>query len=208
MTLTPCLLQRESSPGGIDDRVQRKAYTLSFLYRFPALEIFFQATSSKTVATFFTVIIAIISLFAITGAQQTASRLTYSIARDDAVVLSTFLSRIHPRWDVPVWALLANSFAVFLLGCVNLGSTSAFNALVSTGLILSQLSYAFPAALMLYHRVRGTVDQVLPASKTRFKLSFGIGPVANILTIVLALLSLVFYDFPTILPVTSSNMSE
>lgn len=159
-------------------------------------------------ATFFTIIVTVIILFAITGAQQTASRLIYSFARDDAIVLSKFLSRIHPKWDVPVWALLFNSFAVFLLGCINLGSSSAFNALVSTGMILSQLSYAFPAALMLYHRAVGTVEKVMPREQTKFKLPFGVGPIANILTIVLALLGLVFYDFPTGLPVTAANMSE
>lgn len=159
-------------------------------------------------ATFFTTIVTIIILFAITGAQQTASRLIYSFARDDAIFLSKFLSRIHPQWDVPVWALLFNSFAVFLLGCINLGSSSAFNALVSTGMILSQLSYAFPAALMLYHRAVGTVEKVMPREQTKFKLLFGVGPIANVLTIVLALLGLVFYDFPTGLPVTAPNMSE
>lgn len=158
-------------------------------------------------ATFFTIVFLVIGLFAIVGAQQTASRLTYSLARDDAVVLSKHLSRVDPHWDVPLPALLANCFCVFLLGCVNLGSTSAFNALVSTGLILSQLSYAFPAALMLYHRVAGTMEDVMPADKTRFKLAYGVGPVANVLTIVLGLLGLVFYDFPSVLPVTAANMS-
>lgn len=159
-------------------------------------------------ATFFTIVFLTIGLFAILGAQQTASRLTFSLARDDAIVLSKHLSRVSPQWDVPVLALLFNCFCVFLLGCVNLGSTSAFNALVSTGLILSQLSYAFPAALMLYHRAAGTIDEVMPSGKTRFKLSFGVGPVANVLTIVLALLGLVFYNFPSVLPVTPANMSE
>lgn len=174
---------------------------------FPALEVFYQATLSKQVATFFAITIAIINLFAITGAQQTASRLVYSFARDDAVVLSSYLSRIHARWDVPVPALLFNGFCVFLLGCINLGSTSAFNALVSTGMILSQLSYAFPAVLMLYHRALGTMDKVMPVDQIRFRLPFGVGPIANILTIVLALLGLVFYDFPTVVPVTAANMN-
>lgn len=175
---------------------------------FPALEIFFQATSSAAVATFFSGTIAIISLFAITGAQQTASRLTWSFARDDALVFSRYLSRIHPDFQVPVWALLANCVCVFLLGCINLGSSTAFNALVSTGLILQQLSYAFPAALMLYHRSKGTLEHYLPVKKTSFRLRFGAGPVANGLTVVLAVLSLVFYDFPAVLPVTPANMSE
>lgn len=159
-------------------------------------------------ATFFAIVICIISLFAITGAQQTASRLTWCFARDKAIVLSPYLSRIHPRWGVPVWALLVNGACVSALGFIYLGSSTAFNALVSTGLILQQLSFAFPAGLMLYHRIAGSLGDVMPSTKTRFNLRFGVGPVANILAIVLALLSLVFYDFPSVLPVTAGDMSK
>lgn len=182
--------------------------TVCHQYRFPALEIFHQATASAPVATFFTIIIAIISLFAITGAQQTASRLTWSFARDEAMVLSPYLSRIHPRWGVPVNALLFNALCVSALGFIYLGSSDAFNSLVSTGLILQQLSFAFPAALMLYHRISGTIQDIMPLSKESFRLPFGSGAVANCLTIVLALISIVFYNFPAGLPVTAGNMSE
>lgn len=181
---------------------------LSSVNSFPILEIFYQATSSKAIATFFTVVLAVIILFAITGAQQTASRLTWSFARDNALVGSSYLSRLHPRWDVPICALLANCGCVFLLGCINLGSTSAFNALVATGLILQQLSFAFPAALLLYHRAAGTLETIMPAAKIQFKLPFGVGPLVNALTVVLGLLSLIFYDIPYVLPATASNMSK
>lgn len=109
---------------------------------------------------------------------------------------------------MPVWALLANCACVFLLGCVNLGSTSAFNALVATGLILQQMSFAFPAALLLYHRARGTMESVMPADKIQFRLPFGVGPLVNFLTIVLGVISLIFYNFPYTLPATASNMSK
>lgn len=176
---------------------------------FPIFEIWYQATSSRGAASVFLIILALCSCFAITGALQTASRLTWCFARDEAVVGSKFLSRVHPRWGVPVWALLANSAVVFILGCIYLGSSSAFNALVSTGLILQQLSFAFPAALMLYLRLAGGAkfEDKLPSSRS-FKLPFGIGPLANALTIILALLALIFYDFPVVLPVTASNMSK
>ncbi|KAK7701471.1 hypothetical protein SLS64_010215 [Diaporthe eres] len=126
---------------------------------FPALEIWYQATSSPAVASFFLVTLNVITLFAISGAIQTASRLTWSFARDDAVVFAPFLSRIHPRWGVPVWSLIANS------------SSTAFNALVSTGIILQQLSFAFPAALMLYRRVKGTLEEVMPQAKIGFSVA-------------------------------------
>lgn len=124
------------------------------------------------------------------------------------MVLAPYLSRIHSRWGVPMWSLIANSACVFILGCVYLASSTAFNALVSTGIILQQLSFAFPAALMLYRRATGTLSEVLPPAKVEFKLRFGTGLVANVLTIVMALLALVFYDLPVVLPVTVGNMSK
>ncbi|PSR84029.1 amino acid/polyamine transporter I [Coniella lustricola] len=174
---------------------------------FPALEIFYQATASARVATFFTIVLAIISLFAITGAQQTASRLTWSFARDEALAMSSHLSQVHPRWGVPIYALLFNAVCVAALGCIYLGSSDAFNSLVSAGLILQQLSFAFPAALMLYHRISGTVQEIMPLNKEAFRLPFGTGALANGLTIVLALISTIFYNFPAGLPATADAMN-
>lgn len=209
MTLMPCWPHRESSAIPVLLTHSKVSFT-NYLPNnsFPALEIWYQATSSRAVASFFLVTLNVVTLFAISGAIQTASRLTWSFARDDAVVLAPFLSRIHPRWGVPVWSLIANSACVFVLGCVYLGSSTAFNALVSTGIILQQISFAFPAALMLYRRAKGTLDEVMPQSKVGFKLRFGVGPIANVLTVVMALLALVFYDLPVVLPVTVGNMSK
>ncbi|KAF9869746.1 hypothetical protein CkaCkLH20_12789 [Colletotrichum karsti] len=173
----------------------------------PILEIWSQATGSAAAATAFVVILSVCGCFACTGALQTASRLTWSFARDDAIIFSSFLRKTSPRLRVPVNALLVNSALIFVLGCVFLGSSTAFNALVATGLILQQVSFAFPAALALYHRLRGAVafEQILP--RRRFKLPGPVGVVANVLTIALGVIALVFYDFPVVMPATSSNMN-
>lgn len=174
----------------------------------PILEIWSQATGSSAAATVFVVTLSVCGCFACAAALQTASRLTWSFARDDAIIFSSFLSKIHPRFGVPVNALLVNSALVFVLGCVFLGSSTAFNALVATGLILQQVSFAFPAALALWHRSRGAAafERILPRRK--FRLPGPVGIIANVLTIVLGLVALVFYDFPVVMPVTASNMSE
>jgi choline transport protein len=149
------------------------------------------------------VILASCGCFALIGCQQTASRLCWSFARDDALVGSPWLSQIHPRLGVPVWALIANSAVIFIIGCVYLGSTTAFNAMIATGLILQQISYAIPAALLLY-RKRSTT--YLPTSRY-FKLGY-FGWVANALTVVMAVVATIFYNFPAVMPVTSSSMSK
>ena len=84
-----------------------------------------------------------------------------------------------------------------------LGSTTAFNAMIATGLTLQQISYAIPAALLMYRR---RSSAFLPSTRP-FKLGY-FGWVANGLTVVMAVIATVFFNFPTVMPVTSSNMSE
>ncbi|KAL4889988.1 putative choline transporter [Aspergillus ambiguus] len=168
----------------------------------PIYEIWIQATRSDAVATFFVSLLVVIALFALNGCQQTASRLTWAFARDDAVIMSGFLSRVHHSLQVPVYALVANAGIIFVIGCIYLASSTAFNALIGTGLILQQVSFMFPAALLLY-RHRSTT--YLPSSR-HFRLGW-FGWVANIITILFGVITLVFYCFPAEFPVTGGNMN-
>jgi choline transport protein len=141
-------------------------------------------------------------LFALIGCQQTASRLCWSMARDNAIIGSKWLGQIHPRYGVPIWALIANSFVIFIIGCVYLGSTTAFNAMIGTGLILQQISYAFPTALIMYRKRSATF---LPGSRY---LKLGrFGWVANFLTVAFAIIVIIFFNFPTVMPVEPGNMN-
>lgn len=144
---------------------------------------------------------AIVALIAV---QQTASRLTWSFARDNALIGSSWIGHIHAWLGVPVWALVANNAIVFIIGCIFLGSSTAFNAFIGTGLILQQVTYAIPAALLMY---RKRSIRFLPINRP-FRLCNPIGWVVNFFTVAFAIVVLIFYDFPVILPVTGSNMSE
>lgn len=161
-----------------------------------------QATRSGPAATFFVCLIAFIAFFALNGCQQTSSRLTWAFARDDALIMSKYIGRIHSSLDVPVFALIANAAIVFIIGCIYLASSTAFNALIGTGLILQQVSFAFPAALLLYRRRSSTY---LPTAR-RIRLGL-FGWVANVVTVAFGILTLVFYCFPSEMPVTGGNMS-
>jgi choline transport protein len=165
--------------------------------------MWYEATRSQTAATVFVVLLCCAAVFALIGAQQTASRLTWSLARDRAIIGSQWLSEIHPVLEVPVWSLLFNFVVMFIIGCIYLGSSSAFNAFIGSGLVLQHISYAFPAALLMY---RKRSEEWLPASRS-FRLPNLAGWTVNVITIGFALLVLVFYDLPTVLPVTGSNMN-
>lgn len=142
---------------------------------------------------------------ALIAVQQTASRLTWSFARDDAISGSKrFLGHIHSTLEVPVWALVANNSIVFIIGCIYLGSSTAFNAFIGTGLVLQQVTYAIPAALLMY---RGRSSRFLPVNRP-FKLIWPLGWMVNFFTVAFAIIVVIFYNFPVILPVGASNMSK
>ncbi|QRD91067.1 putative amino acid transporter [Aspergillus flavus] len=170
----------------------------------PIYEMWHQATRSTSAATVFICLLLLAAVFALTGAQQTASRLTWSLARDRALIGSQWTGQLHDTLEVPVWALVFNYAVMFLIGCIYLGSSSAFNAFIGTGLVLQHISYAFPAALLLY-RCRSATW--LPDPRP-FRLPSPVGWGANLITVCFAVLVLIFYDFPTVMPVTGSNMSE
>ncbi|KAF3027870.1 hypothetical protein E8E15_010378 [Penicillium rubens] len=168
----------------------------------PIFEMWYQATRSDVAATVFIVLLCCAAVFALIGAQQTASRLTWSLARDRAIIGSKWLSKIDTMFEVPVWSLAFNFVIMFIIGCIYLGSSSAFNAFIGSGLVLQHISYAIPAALLMY---RKRSEMWLPRDRS-FRLPSVAGWSVNAITIAFAILVLIFYDFPTVLPVTGSNM--
>ena len=178
----------------------------------PIYEIWRQATSSHAAAMVFMALLFIGAIVALTAVQQTASRLTWSLGRDNAFLLSKrYLSVVHPKLQVPVYALLFNAVVVFIIGFIFLGSSTAFNAFIATGLILQQATYAIPAALLMIVRARGGshegVQEVLPRNRP-FKLPAVVGWMVNIMTVVFAVVVVIFYNFPVSVSVTGSSMSK
>lgn len=117
---------------------------------------------------------------------------------------SRWLGKINEKQQVPIAALLFNFAIMFIIGCIYLGSTSTFNAFIGTGLILQHVTYAFPAALLI---TRKRSAKWLPDSRS-FRMPVVVGWAANITTVAFAVLVLIFYDFPTVLPVSGSSMSK
>jgi choline transport protein len=176
----------------------------------PIFEIWRQATKSDGAATFFLILLISIALFALNGCMESASRLTWSFARDDALVGSNIIGKIHRKLRVPVYALLFNAFIVFVIGCVYLGSTTAFNALIGVGLVLQQLCFAIPVALLMF---RGRPKEHRLASnqgRTGYLATFDLGMfgwVANGITVVWSILCLVVYDLPLTKKPTGLSMN-
>ncbi|TFB00474.1 Choline transport protein [Trichoderma ghanense] len=180
------------------------AFSVAMTYCIPSLDIFANDPKSDTAATVFLGIVIAIFTFILIATQQTTSRLLWALARDQGLVFSPQFARLSPKLgDIPVAALLLDSGLIALCGCISLGSTAAFNALVGVFSMMQMISYAIPAALLMYRR---RSKKVLPR-KRAFKVPEVMGWACNMGTVIAAVIETVFFMLPTVLPVTASNMN-
>ncbi|KAH6608591.1 Amino acid transporter [Trichoderma cornu-damae] len=190
-------------------------FSVAMTYCIPSLDIFANdplpiyklwriASKSNTAGTVFLIVGIAIFTFILVATQQTTSRLLWALARDRGLVFSSHFSKLSPRLgDIPVAALMLDAGLIFLCGCISLGSTAAFNALIGAFSLMQMVSFAFPAALLLYRR---RSEKVLPR-KRAFRVPEMVGWACNIGTIVAAVVETVFFTFPIALPVTGSSMN-
>lgn len=141
-----------------------------------------------------------ITLFCSISITNAASRCTWAISRDDAVPGAALWARVSPRFGVPTWALFLLTVVQMLLGLINLGSTSAFTAFVSVGVIALALSYAIPIGISLAHGRR-------EVARARFHCGRVVGTVVNVVALAWIAFELVLFSMPTALPVDEVTMN-
>ncbi|KAL8756012.1 MAG: hypothetical protein Q9184_004634 [Pyrenodesmia sp. 2 TL-2023] len=168
----------------------------------PIYEVWLQATGSRTAATAFMASMTAAAFIACIGSVQTGSRLTWSFARDDAMILAKYIKLIHDHLGVPAWALAFNAFWLLVLGCVYMVSTSAFNVVVGSAVLAELISFSFPAALLMW---RGRHAKYLPRNSP-FNLG-KFGWLTNAIVVGWTVFALVIFSFPVVRPVTPRSMN-
>jgi len=167
----------------------------------PLLQILYNATNSHAGAICLLMFPLVCLLFATTSIMTTSSRMTYAFARDRGLPASRFFAKVHPKLDLPLNALYLTTALVVIFGCIFLGSSSAFNAIISASVVALGVSYAMPIAINdLQGRRR------LPPSRV-FKLPEWFGWISNLIGIAYVIVTTVLFLFPPDLPVTGSNMN-
>ncbi|GKU04897.1 amino acid transporter [Fusarium langsethiae] len=124
----------------------------------PLFEIYFQGTGSRSGATVLMTLFAFCFFANLVANATTSSRTLWAVSRDGALPYSHFWERVHPKFEVPVNALLLSATFITLYGLIFLGSSTAFAAMVSAAIIFLQTSCVIPQAVLLY---RGR-ERVLP----------------------------------------------
>ncbi|KAH9893831.1 amino acid transporter [Xylariomycetidae sp. FL2044] len=162
--------------------------------------VFGRVTGSPGGGVALTLLVIVITFFCSVSITVAASRCTWAFARDRALPLSRVWSAIDARHGTPVYALALTTAVQMLLGLINLGSSSAFLAFVSVGVVSLAVSYGIPIAISLAHRRR-------EVSSARWNVGKTLGPVVNVLAVAWIAFELVLFSMPTALPVTPVSMN-
>jgi amino acid transporter len=147
-----------------------------------------------------TFLILIITLFCSISITVAASRCTWAFARDNAIPLSRVWSKVDDRFGTPIWALVLTTVVEMLLGLINLGSSSAFLAFVSVGVIALAVSYGIPIGISMFH-MRKEVNEA------RWRMQNLIGWVINVIAVAWIAFEVVLFSMPVALPVTEVSMN-
>jgi amino acid transporter len=124
---------------------------------FPFIQIFYDSVGNIAGATAMGVVVLALTWACAIGITTTASRMTWSFARDRGTPFSHILSKVEPRTRVPVVAVAAVTIFSALLTLIYVGSATAFNDVISLTITGFYGSYFLPAAFLLYHRIKGHV---------------------------------------------------
>jgi amino acid transporter len=144
--------------------------------------------------------VLVITLFCSVSITVTSSRSTWAFARDNAIPYSSFWSRFSQKHDCPIHALALMTLVQMALGLISLGSSSAFLAFISVGVIALAIAYAVPVVLSMM----GSRREVQQA---RWKASGLIGWAINIAALSWIALEIVLFALPAVQPVTSVSMN-
>ncbi|KAL1976671.1 hypothetical protein VTN31DRAFT_2953 [Thermomyces dupontii] len=166
---------------------------------FPTAEIYLQATGSTAGAVGLIALLFLATFPTLIGTLVTGGRMWWSLARDKATPFPGFFSHVNPQTQTPVRATVAMACMVSCLGAVYVGSTTAFQALISSFIVLSTLSYA---GAILPHLLTGRKN-IVPGPFHLGKYGF----IVNAMSIVYIAVTVVFFCFPLVMPATVQNMN-
>ncbi|OCF40042.1 hypothetical protein I317_06180 [Kwoniella heveanensis CBS 569] len=174
---------------------------LSTPYGLPFAQIALDATSSKAATVIFILIPTMLLLNTCRGISMGASRVLLSLARDN--VLPYPKVWCYTYRGEPIVGLAVSLLVPLSCGLVQLGSTAAFNSLLGAAVIVFQVSYVIPPALMLFGG-RRQLNRDFPQRTSNLGRW---GVVCNLISMFFVLQSCVIYCFPATMPVTADTMS-
>ncbi len=162
--------------------------------------LFKTVTGSNAGGVCLLILVLVLTVCCSISITTAASRCTWAFARDKALPLSPVWHRLTKDSRIPVSSLILVTAVQALLGCINLGSSSAFTAFVSVGVMALNVSYLIPIAISLVQR-RAEVNGA------RFSCPPVLGTVINVVAVSWIAFQVVLFSMPVAVPTTKVAMN-
>ncbi|KAF4627810.1 hypothetical protein G7Y89_g10344 [Cudoniella acicularis] len=130
--------------------------TVVFASPAPFMTIFQQAVGANGGANAMIAIIILLAFSALISITAGASRMTWSFARDRGLPGWHYLSKVDSR-AIPVFAVTLTATITCLLALINIGSSAAFNDVISLTINSLFITYLIGNGLLLWRRVTGKI---------------------------------------------------
>ncbi|KAM3418236.1 hypothetical protein BST61_g4237 [Cercospora zeina] len=156
----------------------------------PWVSAIFAITGSKAGTIVLIVIMTVMYFFCAVNQVTTSSRQVFAFARDKGLPFHQFLSRVRPDSGVPANSVYVTLIFTCLLSLIIIGSTVAFNIILSVSATGLFTSYLTVIVTVLAKRIRG---EKFPPSK--FSLGKW-GALVNVIAICFLIVAYVFLFFP------------
>ncbi|KAL6244196.1 hypothetical protein RBB50_009066 [Rhinocladiella similis] len=175
-------------------------YDALFSSTFPIAEIYHQATNSNAGTIGLLTLLLLPTFICVVAVYITCGRNLWALSRDGATPFQSFFGHVDQRLGVPVKATLSCCAMVTVMGCIYVGSVTAFNAFVGSFILMSASSY-LAALLPLLLRARRGVKF------GPFRLGRISGYILNFVACGFLLVWCVIYCFPYSLPTDAQTMN-
>lgn len=191
----------------------------------PILQIYYQATGNKSLSAFMQSCCIVTGFICGVSSSTWQNRILWSVSKTyhaiecdemhakKASVVKKIAS-ISPTIRIPLYAHLLSHIFVAIIGCIFMGSSTAFNAIITACISILLISYAIPCVIMVFVIGKKKFYQTLASEQQELGISQSPNEgraswylIPNILTICWSIFCLVFLSFPYVIPVDRTNMN-
>lgn len=149
--------------------------TISFIFAIPSVSdavndpsgfsmiYVFNLAAGTNGAICLTMVQLVLLMFGNIAYQAATARQTFAFARDGGFPMSGWISKVNPHRRLPVNAVLFSAAFTILISLINLGSSDAFNAILSLAAVAQMGTYGISISCVLYRRI--TAPHLLPKAE-------------------------------------------
>lgn len=166
---------------------------------YPFIYVFREAVSTPGVNAL-TILVLVIVIAGNISFNTSTARQTFAFARDNGLPFSKWIS--HVKNEIPVNSIILTCIITMLLSLINIGSSVAFNAIISLQIVALMMTYSCSIACVLYRRI--FYPKLLPHA--RWSLGRW-GIFVNIIGLAFTTFMFFWSLWPNSIPVTAHNFN-